>query len=112
MSYGSPEWQPWVLSEEDGIKHIKAAYDAGINSFDTANAYSNGLSEVILGKAIKQHNIPRDEIVVMTKAWATVGKEPGTVIRGQDPDKLGYVNQHGLSRKVRNSISFTILCHI
>ena len=36
MSYGSPEWQDWVLSEEEGIKHIKAAYDAGIQTFDTA----------------------------------------------------------------------------
>lgn len=34
---GSPEWQTWVLPEEEGIKHIKVAYDAGINTFDTAN---------------------------------------------------------------------------
>jgi hypothetical protein len=87
MSYGSPEWQGWVLGEEEGIKHIKAAYvplnckklielilsisyDLGIQTFDSANVYSNGLSEVILGKAIKQHNLPRDEIVVMTKVRA------------------------------------------
>jgi len=96
MSYGSPEWQSWVLPEEEGIKHIKAAYDAGINTFDTANAYSNGLSEVILGKAIKQHQLPRDEIVVMTKVFFTVGREYGT----QDKSEaLGYVNQNGLSRK-------------
>jgi aryl-alcohol dehydrogenase-like predicted oxidoreductase len=37
MSYGSPEWQDWVLGEEEGIKHIKAAFDLGINAFDTAN---------------------------------------------------------------------------
>lgn len=37
MSYGSPEWQGWVLSEEESIAHVKAAYDAGINAFDTAN---------------------------------------------------------------------------
>ena len=36
MSYGSSEYQDWVLPEEDGIKHIKAAYDAGIQTFDTA----------------------------------------------------------------------------
>lgn len=36
MSYGSSEWQDWVLPEEEGIKHIKAAYDAGIQTFDTA----------------------------------------------------------------------------
>ncbi|KAG8700344.1 hypothetical protein FRC08_004758 [Ceratobasidium sp. 394] len=67
MSYGSSEWLKWVLGEEEGIEHIKAAYDAGIQTFDTANAYSNGESERILGKAIKQLNLPRDEIVVMTK---------------------------------------------
>ena len=42
-------------------------YENGINAFDTANVYSNGESEVILGKAIKQLNMNRDEIVVMTK---------------------------------------------
>jgi hypothetical protein len=61
-----------VLPEEEGIKHIKAAYDAGIQTFDTANVYSNGLSEIILGKAIKQHNLPRDEIVVLTKVCLIV----------------------------------------
>ncbi|KAF9069368.1 aryl-alcohol dehydrogenase [Rhodocollybia butyracea] len=101
MSYGSPQWQPWILGEEEGIKHIKAAYDAGINAFDTANVYSNGLSEVILGKAIKQHQFPREEIVVMTKLYGAVGKTPGTLTMGtkQDLDKMGYVNQRGLSRK-------------
>jgi aryl-alcohol dehydrogenase-like predicted oxidoreductase len=38
-----------------------------VNTFDTANIYSNGLSEVCLGKAIKELNLPREEIVVMTK---------------------------------------------
>lgn len=46
---------------------LRDSYDAGIQTFDTANVYSNGESEIILGKAIKQHNLPRDEIVVMTK---------------------------------------------
>ncbi|KIK53006.1 hypothetical protein GYMLUDRAFT_49584 [Collybiopsis luxurians FD-317 M1] len=102
MSYGSPEWEDWVLSEEEGIKHIKAAYDAGINTFDTADVYSNGLSEVILGKAIKQHNIPREKIVVMTKVFFAVGKTPGynTVnVSKEELDKNGYLNQRGLSRK-------------
>jgi aryl-alcohol dehydrogenase-like predicted oxidoreductase len=90
MSYGSPEWQGWVLPEKESIAQIKAAYDLGINAFDTANVcfiispgvewrlmvsmqyYSNGLSEEILGKAIKQHNIPRDEIVILTKVSSTI----------------------------------------
>jgi len=97
MSYGSPEWVKWVLPEEESIKHIKAAYDAGINTFDTANVYCNGRSEIVLGKAIKQHNLPRDEIVVMTKVFFTVGRGYAIAINSGDSD--GYVNQHGLSRK-------------
>ncbi|KAG8757506.1 hypothetical protein FRC12_010287 [Ceratobasidium sp. 428] len=99
MSYGSPEWSGWVQGEEEGIKHIKAAYDAGIQTFDTANVYSNGESEKILGKAIKQLKLPRDEIVVMTKLYATVGRTQGERFAGRNPDEFGYVNQHGLSRK-------------
>lgn len=84
--------------------------------------YSNGLSEVILGKAIKQLKLPRDEIVVMTKVspslslyarlflwqvnqqlYNTVARDYGTnmIVVGGNPDEMGYVNQHGLSRKVR-----------
>ncbi|TFK34294.1 NADP-dependent oxidoreductase domain-containing protein [Crucibulum laeve] len=99
MSYGTPEWQSWVLPEEESIQHIKAAYDAGINTFDTANVYSNGLSEIILGKAIKQHKLPRDEIVVMTKMYSAVRRSYNESYLRQDDDELGYVNQHGLSRK-------------
>ncbi|CCO35993.1 Putative aryl-alcohol dehydrogenase C977.14c [Rhizoctonia solani AG-1 IB] len=66
-SYGNKTWYESALEEEDGIKQIKAAYDAGIQTFDTANSYAGGDSERILGKAIKQLNLPRDEIVVMTK---------------------------------------------
>ncbi|KAK0476257.1 NADP-dependent oxidoreductase domain-containing protein, partial [Armillaria luteobubalina] len=64
--FGSPDWYSWVQNEES-IKKIKAAYDVGINTFDTADVYSNGQSEVVLGKAIKQENLPRDGIVVMIK---------------------------------------------
>ncbi|TFY83901.1 hypothetical protein EWM64_g85 [Hericium alpestre] len=100
MSYGTPEWQPWVLGEEEGIEQIKYAYDAGIQSFDTANVYSNGVSEVVLGKAIKKYNFPRDEIVVMTKVFGTVGKTPTTrFFNTEEAEKNGYVNQQGLSRK-------------
>ncbi|KAF4611738.1 hypothetical protein D9613_003720 [Agrocybe pediades] len=101
MQYGHPEWQGWVLKQEEAIKHIKAAYDAGIQTFDTANAYSNGESEIILGNAIKELKLPRDEIVIMTKLYGVVGREPSTVYWGtnKNPDDDGYVNQHGLSRK-------------
>ncbi|KAJ7749009.1 NADP-dependent oxidoreductase domain-containing protein [Mycena olivaceomarginata] len=100
MSYGEPKWGGnWVLPEE-GMKHIKSAYDAGINAFDTANAYSNGLSEEILGRAIKEHNLPRDEIVVMTKLFAPVSRnKEETLFTVADLDSKGYANQYELSRK-------------
>ncbi|KAJ7513117.1 aryl-alcohol dehydrogenase [Mycena galericulata] len=99
MSYGTPEWQNWVLPEEEAIQHIQFAYEAGINTFDTANMYSNGKSEIILGKAIRQLGLPRDEIVVMTKVFYAVGKTAKSVLGVADLDAAGYVNQRGLSRK-------------
>ncbi|KAI0697099.1 Aldo/keto reductase [Cerioporus squamosus] len=101
MSYGSPEWQNWVLPEEEGIKHIKFAYDHGITTFDTANMYSNGLSEVVLGNAIKKLGLPREELVIMTKLYAPVLPEPGINMAtcGKTPEDFGVINQKGLSRK-------------
>jgi len=97
MSYGSSEWEGWVLEEKEALEHIKFAYDAGITTFDTANVYSNGRSEIILGKALKAHNIPREDVVIMTKVFFTVDRTAAHTIG--DPDEGGYVNQHGLSRK-------------
>ncbi|KXN85848.1 Versiconal hemiacetal acetate reductase [Leucoagaricus sp. SymC.cos] len=102
MQYGDSRWQKWVIGDEaEVIRHIKVAYDVGIQTFDTANIYSNGASEIVLGKAIKELKLPRDEIVVMTKVYGTVERsfETSFVINGQNPDEHGYVNQHGLSRK-------------
>ncbi|KAM5538735.1 hypothetical protein V8D89_007457 [Ganoderma adspersum] len=100
MSYGTPEWQDWVLPEEEAIKHIKFAYDHGIQTFDTANAYSNGLSEVVLGKAIKQLGLPRDELVIMTKLYFSVPKGQTNVwVVGPQAEELGIINQKGLNRK-------------
>ncbi|CAE7118192.1 unnamed protein product [Rhizoctonia solani] len=101
MSYGNKDWSGWVLEEEEAIKHIKTAYDLGIQTFDTANVYSNGESERIFGRAIKQLNLPRDEIVVMTKLCGVVGRTPGESYFGNMglADANGYVNQYGLSRK-------------
>ncbi|KAI0789324.1 Aldo/keto reductase [Abortiporus biennis] len=99
MSYGSKEWQPWVLEEADALEHIKFAYEQGIQTFDTANVYSNGLSEIILGKAIKQLNLPREELVIMTKLHGAVAKEYGTYLWGTNLADSGIINQHGLNRK-------------
>lgn len=86
------------------MEHIKTAYDLGINAFDTADVYANGRSEIILGKAIKKYNLPRDEIVVMTKCFQPVPHDPnfeGWLIAGPGQlDKMRYTNQYGTSRKV------------
>ncbi|KAH9923733.1 Aldo/keto reductase [Epithele typhae] len=101
MSYGDPKWQSWVLPEDEAIKHIKFAYDHGIQTFDTANSYSNGLSETILGNAIKTLGLPRDELVIMTKVSSPVMAETGIdfYATGKTAEKFGNINQHGLSRK-------------
>ncbi|KAJ6513009.1 Aldo keto reductase [Mycena sanguinolenta] len=99
MSYGNPKlWGNWILEEEEASKHIKVAYDSGINAFDTANVYSGGVSEEILGRAIKKHNLPRDEIVVMTKVHFPVSQSVEAQMSFRR-DGEGYLNQYGLSRK-------------
>ncbi|KAF5346740.1 hypothetical protein D9756_010440 [Leucocoprinus leucothites] len=102
MQYGDKRWQPWVLDDQAEVtRHVKAAYDAGIQTFDTADVYSNGVSEILLGNAIKELKLPREEIVVMTKLYETIVTDFSTnfMITGENPDEHGYVNQHGLSRK-------------
>ncbi|EDP67680.1 hypothetical protein CAT7_03264 [Carnobacterium sp. AT7] len=68
MSFGDPEkWiHKWVLNENESLPIIKRALELGINFFDTANIYSIGKSEEILGKALKEY-ANRDEIVLATK---------------------------------------------
>ncbi|KAI0083597.1 aryl-alcohol dehydrogenase [Irpex rosettiformis] len=101
MSYGSSKWQDWVLDEPESIEHIKFAYENGITTFDTADGYSNGLSEVVLGNAIKQLNLPREELVILTKVFAPVPPSPETdmVKERLTPLDVGVINQWGLSRK-------------
>ncbi|TRX91229.1 hypothetical protein FHL15_007834 [Xylaria flabelliformis] len=69
---GSSRWLPWVLEEEKALSLLKAAYDRGINTWDTANAYSNGESERVMGKALRHYNIPRRKVIVMTKCFRVV----------------------------------------
>jgi aryl-alcohol dehydrogenase-like predicted oxidoreductase len=77
MSYGEPTRgnHPWTLDEQASRPFIKAALDAGINFFDTANAYSAGSSEEIVGRALRDY-ADRDEIVVATKVFQTVRPGP------------------------------------
>ena len=96
MTFGSDKWQPWVMNEEESLPIFEHAYKAGINTWDTADVYSNGLSEEIVGKALKKYNIPRERVVIMTKVNFPVNEEnqysAGT---GDDP----MINMKGLSRK-------------
>src|SRR5437762_3511494 len=84
MTYGSKKWREWVLEEEEGRPFIRRALELGINFFDTADAYSHGVSEEILGRALKDFGAPREKVVIATKVYLPMGDDP---------------NQRGLSRK-------------
>ena len=100
MTYGSSKWQAWVKDEEESLELIGKAYEAGINFFDTADAYSNGESERVLGKAIKKFNMPRSRIVVATKLFFTVSEEMSQNTLGvRAQADIQTVNSSGLSRK-------------
>ncbi|KAL7008174.1 hypothetical protein EMMF5_002356 [Cystobasidiomycetes sp. EMM_F5] len=99
MSIGSKKSIPWCIEEEEALPLLKAAYDLGITSWDTANIYSNGESEKIIGKAVKKYNLPRHKLIIMTKCFNPIGETleiKADTIR--DDTNKDYVNQHGLSR--------------
>ena len=66
MSFGDPDWREWVLDEEAGKEIVERALELGVTFFDTANMYSNGESERVLGEALEGH---REETVVATKGY-------------------------------------------
>ncbi|KAL2162342.1 hypothetical protein VTH06DRAFT_7255 [Thermothelomyces fergusii] len=101
MSFGDSRTLDWVIGEEEALPLLKAAYDRGLNTWDTANTYSNGASEIIVGKALKRYNIPREKVVIMTKCCFAVGEEPelrAFLVHNQLGQSKDYVNQFGLSR--------------
>ena len=67
MSFGDSDWREWVLNEEEGRELVERAIELGVNFFDTANMYSNGASERVLGEALDEYD--RDEFVVATKGY-------------------------------------------
>ena len=90
MTYGSKKWRQWVLEEPESRAFIQRAWDAGINFFDTADVYSNGVSEEILGRAVREIGILREQVVIATKLNGPMGESP---------------NERGLSRKhIRHAI--------
>ncbi|KAI0964933.1 aldo-keto reductase [Xylaria arbuscula] len=106
LSLGSSRWLPWVLDEEKALGILKVAYENGINTWDTANVYSNGESERIIGKALQKYKIPRQKVVIMTKCFRVSCDSENysldsTVTMHHEIADLSkdYVNQWGLSRK-------------
>lgn len=98
MGLGGPQMAPWVLDEETSLEVLKTAYDCGITTWDTANSYSNGLSEEVIGKAIRKFNLPRHKLVLMTKCAFCVGEEMdviGALFAEQLGQSKDYVNQGG-----------------
>ncbi|MEO7135399.1 MAG: aldo/keto reductase [Vicinamibacterales bacterium] len=83
MTYGTSAWRPWVLDEAASRPFIKRALEHGINFFDTANMYSNGASEEVLGRALKDF-AKREQLVIATKVFYPTADDP---------------NSGGLSRK-------------
>jgi aryl-alcohol dehydrogenase-like predicted oxidoreductase len=102
MSFGHKDWAYWVVDDEAEVeKLLKAAYDSGLNTWDTANVYSNGVSEELIGRFIKKHNIPRHKLVILTKCFGIVGEQPNArhLVFGEEMrNNKDYVNQSGLSR--------------
>jgi aryl-alcohol dehydrogenase (NADP+) len=84
MTYGSKQWRPWVLDEEESRPFLRRALELGINFIDTADMYSLGVSEEIVGRAIRDFGPGRDRVVIATKVFNPMGDDP---------------NQCGLSRK-------------
>src|SRR6202163_794525 len=84
MTYGSKKWREWILEEEESRPFYRRALELGINFFDTADMYSDGVSEEILGRAMKEFGTSRDRLVIATKVFNPMGDDP---------------NQRGLSRK-------------
>src|SRR5690349_24942225 len=82
-SYGIKSWQPWVLEEQDAREHYAHALESGINFFDTADMYSNGISEQITGRWLREFS-RRSDTVIATKVFFPHGPGP---------------NAGGLSRK-------------
>jgi len=83
MTYGTPDWRPWVLDEASSRPFIRQALDLGINFFDTADMYSLGVGEQVVGRALRDFT-RREDVVIATKVFYPMSDKP---------------NDRGLSRK-------------
>ena len=97
MTYGTPNWRPWVMEEEPSRAVVRHAVEQGINFFDTADMYSAGESEVLTGKFVREF-CRREEVVIATKAYYPVSLDfKGGNSVAAKPDRVP--NADGLSRK-------------
>jgi aryl-alcohol dehydrogenase (NADP+) len=97
MTFGTSEWRPWVLGEDDARAIVRRAVELGVNLFDTADMYSAGVSEEITGRLVREY-ANREEVVVATKVFMPVELGfKGLNVPGQKP--LNRPNMQGLSRK-------------
>jgi aryl-alcohol dehydrogenase-like predicted oxidoreductase len=66
-----------ALEEDEALPTLKAVYDRGLNTWDTSYSYSNGVSQEIFGKAIRQYNIQRQKLAILTKCY-NISQESNT----------------------------------
>ncbi len=97
MTYGSPQWRPWVLDAAAARPFVRRALDLGINFFDTADMYSNGASETVTGQLLKEF-ARREEVVIATKVFFPVFDDMRLDHHTATREQL-RPNRHGLSRK-------------
>jgi aryl-alcohol dehydrogenase-like predicted oxidoreductase len=96
MTYGSKRWREWILEEEESRPLIQRALELGINFFDTADVYSTGVSEEILGRALRDFGPSRDKLVIATKVNGVMGDDPNQ--RGQSRKHLRHAIEDSLRR--------------
>lgn len=113
MGIGDKRSGAWKIEEEEALPLLKAAYDRGLNTWDTANIYSNGVSEEIIGKAIRKYNLPRHKLIIMTKCRYPSRESNDPALLALSEANLAlmpdYVNQFGLSRQgIFNSVNASL----
>ncbi|PMD22352.1 aldo-keto reductase-like protein [Hyaloscypha hepaticicola] len=105
MSFGEPsKIMGWTIPEAEALPIIKRAFDLGINTWDTADIYSIGDSERIIGKALREYKIPRERVVILSKIFGGLPEDIDSLSDEERFMKLtvnggDMVNRVGLSRK-------------
>ena len=96
MTYGSKKWRDWVFDYDESLVFVKQALDGGINFFDTADIYSQGASEEVTGRALRELGIARHNVVVATKVHGAMGDGPNE--RGQSRKHIMHAIDDSLRR--------------